>query len=88
MKRITIFSFLIVFACSFWGELNFSAHAGESVILTDDQDKYQLGLQLEYLEDPAGELTFDEILSNSFVKQFIPSEGEIPITPRIALDAA
>ena len=43
-------------ACSFLGLLSISVHAGESTILTDEQEKYQLGLHLEYLEDPTGGL--------------------------------
>ena len=60
MKRIITFFFLTMLACCV-GSLHItSAHARESIILTDEQEKYPLGLHLEFFEDPTGGLTIDE----------------------------
>ncbi len=56
----------------------FSARAQEPVILTDEQGKYSLGLYLEYLEDPAKELTFSDVSSSEFEPRFTSSREEFP----------
>jgi len=79
MKRITIFFFLTISACCF-GQLYITiTHAQETIILTDEQNKYPLGLHLEYLEDPAGGLTIDDVTSAEYKTQFILSKTHIPI---------
>lgn len=50
----------------------------EPRVLTDEQDKYTLGLHLEILEDPGGELTIEEVSSPLFDAQFVPSRVEVP----------
>jgi signal transduction histidine kinase len=52
--------------------------ASEPLILTDEQGKYPLGLHMEILEDPGGELTIEEVSSLAFDSQFIPSQEEVP----------
>ena len=48
------------------------------VVLTDSQSKYPLGLHLELLEDPTGQLTIDDVSSSAHDDQYIPSQAEIP----------
>ena len=48
------------------------------LILTDNQGENPLGLYLEILEDPGGELTIDEVSSPEFAAKFIPSQVEVP----------
>jgi signal transduction histidine kinase len=50
----------------------------EPLILTDEQDRYPLGLHLEILEDPSGELTIEDVSSPEFDSQFIPSQVAVP----------
>jgi len=50
----------------------------EPLILDDSQTSYPLGLHLEYLEDPGGSLTIDEVTGPEFASRFIPSRAEIP----------
>ena len=50
----------------------------EPLILTDENAEYPLGLYLEILEDPGGELTIDEVSSPEFDTRFIPSQVEVP----------
>ena len=46
------------------------------LVLTDEQGKYSLGLHLDYLEDPTGELTIDEVASAAYADKFTPSQSE------------
>lgn len=48
------------------------------VVLTDGQDEYPLGLHLEILEDPSGELTIEDVASPEFASRFTPSQSEAP----------
>ncbi len=48
------------------------------VILTDEQGEYPLGLRLEILEDPTGQLTIEDVASPEFEGQFAPSQEETP----------
>jgi PAS domain S-box-containing protein len=48
------------------------------LILTDEQGEYPLGLYLEILEDPSGELTIEDISSPAFDSQFSPSQSAVP----------
>jgi signal transduction histidine kinase len=50
----------------------------EPLILTDTQSKYPLGLHLEILEDPGGELTIENVSSPTFDTQFNPSRVAVP----------
>jgi len=52
--------------------------APEPLPLTDEQGEYPLGLHLEILEDPGGELTIEQVSSPDFDSQFIPSRVEVP----------
>ncbi|HLE14507.1 MAG TPA: 7TM-DISM domain-containing protein, partial [Anaerolineales bacterium] len=48
------------------------------VILSDDAEKYLLGLHLEILEDPGGQLTIQEVTSPEYSNRFVPSQEEVP----------
>jgi signal transduction histidine kinase len=50
----------------------------EPLILTDQQGEYPLGLHLEILEDPSGELTIERVSSPEFETRFVPSQAETP----------
>ncbi|NJN82562.1 MAG: PAS domain-containing protein, partial [Caldilineaceae bacterium] len=49
-----------------------------ALTLADEQGKLPLGLYLEILEDPSGELTIEEVRSPAFDDQFTPSLAEVP----------
>ena len=58
-----------------------SAHAQRGqrlVTLTDVQGEYPLGLYLEILEDPLGELSIKEVRSPQYDAQFVPSDEIVP----------
>lgn len=48
------------------------------VVLTDEEGEYPLGLHLETLEDPPGQLTIQEIASPEFEAKFVPSQWDVP----------
>ena len=50
----------------------------EPLILTDEQGEYPLGLHMEILEDPTGNLTIEQASSPEFDSQFTPSQEEAP----------
>lgn len=50
----------------------------EPLVLTEEQGRYPLGLHLELLEDPSGELSIEDVSSPQFDSQFIPSQVEVP----------
>ncbi|MCJ7657884.1 MAG: hypothetical protein MUO67_01905, partial [Anaerolineales bacterium] len=50
----------------------------EPIILSDDQGEYPLGLHLELLEDPSGELTIEDVSSPEFDSQFTPNQVAVP----------
>ena len=50
----------------------------DPLILTEDENRYPLGLHLELLEDASGELTIEDVSSAEFDSQFVPSRSEVP----------
>ncbi len=52
--------------------------APEPLILTDKQGKYPLGLHMEILEDPTGNLTIQDVSSAAYADRFVPSESDAP----------
>ena len=48
------------------------------VVLNDKQDQYPLGLHLDILRDPGGELTIQDVTSPAIQDQFTPSQVETP----------
>ena len=71
---IRIFLFLLIAA----GYPSLGIAQAPVLVLTDAQDEYPLGSLLEYLEDPAGILTIDDILSPATADQFIRSRTSLP----------
>ena len=55
-----------------------SIQAQSPLILTNEQDKYPLGLYLEILEDKDKTWTIEDVNSAEFVGQFVPSQDEVP----------
>ena len=58
--------------------LNSVPSTDEPLILTDAQSNYPLGLYLEILEDPGGELTIEDVSSPAYDSQFVPSQVAVP----------
>jgi len=50
--------------------------ADGGVILSDQFGQYSLGLQMEILEDPGGQITIDQVTSPEIVARFYPSSEE------------
>ncbi|MCA9922488.1 MAG: PAS domain S-box protein [Anaerolineales bacterium] len=50
----------------------------DPLILSDEQGTYQLGLHLEILEDPDGQLTIADVVTSEWASQFVPSEETTP----------
>jgi len=48
------------------------------IVLTDEQDRYPLGLNLEILEDKEGTLTIEDVTSPDIAALFVPSQDEAP----------
>jgi two-component system nitrate/nitrite sensor histidine kinase NarX len=48
------------------------------LLLTDQHEQYPLGLYMDILSDPSGELTIAEVSSPTFDTRFIPSQTESP----------
>jgi signal transduction histidine kinase len=53
-------------------------NASGALLLTDSQEKYPLGLHMDILEDPGGDLTIEDVSSPAFNAHFIPSQDESP----------
>jgi signal transduction histidine kinase len=49
-----------------------------TVILTDEQDEYPLGLHLEILEDKEKTWTINDVTSPELASQFVPSQEDAP----------
>lgn len=80
MRRLTfILSSLLILACwtRAFAQAEDAPKAGPA-ILTEEQDEYPLGLHLEILEDPGGELTIEDIASPEFDSRFTSSQVEVP----------
>jgi signal transduction histidine kinase len=50
----------------------------EPLVLTDEQGEYPLGLHMDILEDPGGELTIDDVTSPQYASQFTASQEDVP----------
>jgi signal transduction histidine kinase/DNA-binding response OmpR family regulator len=73
--------YLLFFPVLFMVTLFFPAYASEKpfpVIIENEKKSYELGKNMELLEDPAGILSFPEISSASFSDRFIPSQRDVP----------
>jgi signal transduction histidine kinase/PAS domain-containing protein len=80
MRLITLFLFSLLILAG-WTRAYAQADdppKPEPVILTDEQDEYPLGLHLEILEDPGGELTIEDVSAPEFDSRFVASEVEAP----------
>ena len=53
--------------------------AAGPVVLTDEQEEYPLGLSLEILQDPGGDLTIEQISSPEYDQKFEPSQEQVPV---------
>ena len=55
-----------------------SAQAQKTLILSDKQSRYPLGMYLEILEDPAGDLSINDVTSTEYETRFIPCQEKVP----------
>lgn len=77
-KALLLFSLLfLAWRTSVFAQAD-SSPPPSQLILTDGGDKYPLGLHLEILEDPNGELTIEDVTSPEFDSRFTPSQVEVP----------
>jgi PAS domain S-box-containing protein len=80
MRLITLFLFSLLILAG-WTRAYAQADdppKPDPVILTDEQDEHPLGLHLEILEDPGGELTIEDVSAPDFDSHFTPSQEEVP----------
>jgi PAS domain S-box-containing protein len=61
-------------------------HAARVVTLVEGREEYSLGLHLEILEDPGGQLTIDDVTSPVWNAAFVASNDELP-TPGLIRSA-
>src|SRR5262245_64749297 len=61
-------------------------HPARVVTLVDGRKEYLLGLHLEILEDPGGQLTIDDVTSPVWNAAFVASNDELP-TPGVTRSA-
>jgi hypothetical protein len=55
-----------------------TAESASPVVLTDEQDGYPLGLHLEILKDPDGQLTIEQVASPEYDERFVPNHEKTP----------
>ncbi|MBG08691.1 MAG: hypothetical protein CME68_08030, partial [Halobacteriovoraceae bacterium] len=72
MIRFILF-FLILFSFS-----KYLFAEAPPVILEDGKDFYEIGLNLDILEDPTGKLTIDDVNSSEWEGKFKKSQDKIP----------
>lgn len=82
-RQMSLIALVLLSSLILAGSTSFYAQVGEAagsdpVILTDRQDEYPLGLHLEILEDPTGELTVEDVSSPEFDSRFAPSLVDNP----------
>lgn len=80
MRSVTLFlSSILLLACltRAYARANVVAKL-DPLILTDEQDSYPLGLHIELLEDPGGELTIEDVTSAAYDPLFVPSQVDVP----------
>ena len=77
-KILIVIAFLTVVACSPAAPQISTSSTPGPILLTDEQEEYPLGSHLQILEDPGGELTFEEVSSEEYIAQFAPSKVESP----------
>ena len=51
----------------------------ESLVLSDQLGQYPLGLHMDILEDPSGELTIDQVASPEYASRFKRSQENVPV---------
>jgi len=69
---------LALVSCSAPPVQNSQTVSTDPLVLTDLQGKYPLGLHMEILEDPSGELGIEQVASLEFDSRFVPSQVEVP----------
>jgi PAS domain S-box-containing protein len=78
LKTVILFSLLLL---AWWARAlaqESDDSLSETLILSEDKSAYPLGLYLELLEDPGGQLTIEDVTSSEYDGQFFPSEEEVP----------
>jgi hypothetical protein len=70
LSRLAIL-LILIFAASNYG-------VATPLIFEEGQERIPLGLQLEYLEDPSGKLTLENVCGPELSKQFVQSHSSRP----------
>ena len=55
-----------------------AAQPDDVIVLTDGQDEYPIGLNLEILEDKEKQWTIEDVTSPAIADQFVPSQEAAP----------
>jgi len=77
-SRLVLFSLFIALLISSPAFAQEGAQKGDTVVLSDGQNKYSVGLHMEILRDPSGELTIQDVTSAAYQDQFTLSQAETP----------
>jgi signal transduction histidine kinase/PAS domain-containing protein len=86
MRKLTSALLVLVALVLVWPALSLvtAAQGGDTtesaslVVLTDEQGEYPLGLHLEILEDPDGQLTIEQVASPEYNERFVPNHEKTP----------
>ncbi len=54
------------------------AHAQKTLLLSDQQNSYSLGMYLEFLEDPEGNLSINDVTSTEYDARFVACNEKVP----------
>lgn len=76
--RLNLLFLLVAFIISSPSSAQSTAQLADPVVLTDEQNRYPLGLHLEILKDPNGDLIIQDVTRPAYQDQFIPSQEETP----------
>ena len=80
-KNVQVLILFLISTLTLW--VPASAQGGDlsdpvPLVLSDAQAKYQLGQQMEILEDPTGDLTIQDVSSSEYSARFVPNKSDAP----------
>ena len=71
-------AFSVLFLLCLFGARTIVAQTDVAIVLTDGQDEYPIGLNLEILEDKEKQWTIEDVTSPAIANQFVPSQESAP----------
>ncbi|MGE5403372.1 MAG: 7TM diverse intracellular signaling domain-containing protein, partial [Candidatus Saccharibacteria bacterium] len=74
--RLLAVTLLLVGAFAYWPVKN--ALSAPALQLEHSSTIYKLGPYIEYLEDPTGQLTIDDVTSATYTRSFVPNKSDTP----------